>query len=180
MRAKVDLGWIPIVLLCIGASIVYGIAHDMVTAHLCVEYFTIGHANVFGTGDPTVLALGWGVVATWWMGLFLGIPMAFAARFGARPKRSARSLVRPIGLLLLVMAVCALLAGLGGWYGASAGQLQPRGTLGARVPEDRHTAFLAVWFAHIASYLVGFAGGVALCFWVSLGRVSADARPRPR
>ena len=28
------------------AAIVYGIVHDQVTAHLCVEYFTIAHPPV--------------------------------------------------------------------------------------------------------------------------------------
>ncbi len=32
---------ISIIAMCIGAAIAYGILHDLVTAHLCVEY--IGH-----------------------------------------------------------------------------------------------------------------------------------------
>jgi hypothetical protein len=32
-----------IVLVCIFASIVYGIAHDQVTARICVQYFTVFH-----------------------------------------------------------------------------------------------------------------------------------------
>jgi hypothetical protein len=46
------------------AAIVYGIGHDQVTAHLCVEYFTIGHPPIFPTASPFLLALGWGVIAT--------------------------------------------------------------------------------------------------------------------
>lgn len=52
-----------IVLLCIGSAIGYGIAHDQITARVCVEYFTIGHPRVFDTESPTLLALGWGVIA---------------------------------------------------------------------------------------------------------------------
>jgi hypothetical protein len=77
------------------ACIVYGIIHDQITARICVEYFTIGHAPVFDTEDPSLLGLGWGVRATWWVGLFVGIPLATFARIGGRPKRSAVPLIRP-------------------------------------------------------------------------------------
>jgi len=85
-----------IVLMCVAAAVVYGIAHDQVTARVCVEYFTIGHPPIFGTDDPTLLAFGWGTLATWWVGLGLGVALAFVARAGSRPKRSAASLVRPV------------------------------------------------------------------------------------
>ena len=78
---------LAIVALCIGAAVVYGIAHDQITARICVEYFTIGHPPVFATDDPTLLGLGWGVIATWWVGLMLGIFLALAARAGRRPPR---------------------------------------------------------------------------------------------
>jgi len=56
-----------IVLTCVVASVLYGILHDQVTAHICVEYFSVFHSPVFPTESPTLLALGWGVIATWWM-----------------------------------------------------------------------------------------------------------------
>src|SRR5258708_36065191 len=94
-----------IVILTILSAVFYGIVHDPFTARICVEYFTIGHPPVFSTQSPTLLALGWGVIATWWVGLILGIPLAIAARVGTRPQRSAGSLIRPISVLLLVMAI---------------------------------------------------------------------------
>ena len=48
-----------IVLLCMASAIIYGIGHDQVTARVCVEYFTIGHAPLFPTASPTLLALLW-------------------------------------------------------------------------------------------------------------------------
>src|SRR5436190_782619 len=60
--------FLGIIAMCTGAAIVYGVVHDQVTARVCVEYFTIGHPPVFGTDDPTLLGLGWGVIATWWVG----------------------------------------------------------------------------------------------------------------
>src|SRR3954463_16695995 len=96
-----------IVLLSIAAAVAYGILHDQVTARVCVEYFTIGHPPVFPTESPTRLGIGWGIIATWWVGLLLGIPLAVAARAGRRPWRGVRSLVRPVLTLLLVMGGCA-------------------------------------------------------------------------
>ena len=64
--------FMAIVVLCIVSSVVYGIVHDQITARICVEYFTIGHPPVFETDDPTLLGLGWGVIATWWVGAGLG------------------------------------------------------------------------------------------------------------
>jgi len=55
---------LAIVLLCIGSAVMYGVLHDQVTARICVEYFTIGHPPVFPTDDPTLLGIGWGIIAT--------------------------------------------------------------------------------------------------------------------
>lgn len=106
---------IAIILTCIFAAVCYGIVHDQITARICVEYFTIGHPPVFGTDDPTLLGIDWGIIATWRAGFLLGMPLAVAAWGGSRPARSLRSLIRPISKLLGVMAICALFAGISGW-----------------------------------------------------------------
>ena len=56
-----------IILRSVLAAAGYGIIHDQITARICLEYFTIGHTPVFATTSPTLLALGWGVIATWWL-----------------------------------------------------------------------------------------------------------------
>ena len=114
---------IAIVILCIGSAAVYGIVHDQITARVCIEYFTIGHPPISDTTSPTWLALRWGIIATWWAGFLLGVPLAIAARVGRRPKRSVQSLLRPILTLLLVMGVCALVAGIVGYALARAAPL---------------------------------------------------------
>src|SRR5439155_1067124 len=96
---------IRIILLATLAAIAYGVVHDQVTARVCVEYFTIGHPPVFNTDSPTLLALGWGVIATWSVGLLLGVSAALVSRLGHRPKYTAACLVRPIAVLLVVMGV---------------------------------------------------------------------------
>jgi hypothetical protein len=151
-----------IVLLSIGAAVVYGILHDQVTARICVEYFTIGHPPIFNTDNPTLLGIGWGILATWWVGLILGVPLAFAARAGSRPKREVRTLFRPIGWFLIILAANALLAGCIGWLLASNGVVKLDPYMAGQLPQDRHVPFLIDLWAHSASYLVGFIGGIVL------------------
>lgn len=151
-----------IVLQAIAAAVFYGVLHDLVTAHLCVEYFTVAHPFVFPSDDPVVMALLWGVLATWWVGLLLGIPLALAARAGSRPKLGARDLRRPIGRLLLIMALSALIAGFAGFTAAEAGWIWLVPPLDQKIPLARHSLFLFAGFAHAASYLVGLVGGMVL------------------
>jgi hypothetical protein len=153
---------LAIIALCIASAVVYGILHDQVTARVCAEYFTIGHPPVFATDSPALLGIGWGIIATWWAGLLLGIPLAVVARAGRRPRRSVRSLLRPIFTLLLAMGVCALLAGIAGFVLGSIEAIVLVDRLASRVPRDRHARFLADGGAHLASYIVGFIGGFAV------------------
>jgi hypothetical protein len=157
--------FLGIVLFCVLAACAYGVAHDMVTARVCVEYFTIGHPPIFHTDDPTLLALGWGIIATWWVGAILGVALAVAARVGNRPPRPLASLVRPVLLLLAVMAVSALCAGVVGWFTASRGGMVVVPPLhdAQDLPPEKRAAFLADLWAHSASYLVGFVGGLVVC-----------------
>ena len=112
---------IAIVLLCLAAAVGYGILHDEVTARISLKYFTVGHPDLFGTDSPTLLGIGWGIVATWWVGLLLGVPIAVAARLGPRPKLTAWDLVRPMGQLLLIMVCGAVAAGLAGFTASHLG-----------------------------------------------------------
>jgi hypothetical protein len=105
---------VKIILTCIVAAVLYGIIHDQITAHNCVEYFSVFHPPVFPTTSPTLLALGWGVIATWWVGAFLGLLLALAARAGSRRKVGVGELIRPIATLLAAMGVLAATAGLVG------------------------------------------------------------------
>lgn len=153
---------LKIIGLCVLAAVVYGIAHDQVTARVCVEYFTVGHPRVFDTESPTLLAIAWGIIASWWVGLLLGAPLAFAAIRGPRPRRSARSLLRPVSMLLVCMAGTALVAGVIGFALGNAGVVFLVEPLASRVPADRHVVFIADLWAHSASYLTGFVGGIVV------------------
>jgi hypothetical protein len=171
---------VGIIVMCVTAAVGYGIIHDQVTARICVEYFTVGHPSVFGTEDPTLLGIGWGIIATWWVGLLLGVLLSQAARAGSRPQRSALSLLRPILGLLAVMAICAAAAGLVGWMLASISAVHLVGPIAQRLPAEKHAPFLADLWAHSASYLVGLVGGVIVMMlvWRSRGPAALDAAKR--
>lgn len=159
------------------SAIAYGIAHDNVTARVCVEYFTIGHQTIFETTSPTVLALTWGVLATWWVGLGLGIFLALTCRVGRKPKLSAVDLIRPLGILLASMAGISTLAGLAGWFAANRGWIFLVGGIAERVPSEKHIAFLADLWAHLAAYASAFVGGIVLAIWATIrrGRLARSA-----
>jgi hypothetical protein len=171
---------LKIILLCVVAAIIYGVLHDQVTARVCVEYFTIGHPLVFRTHSPTLLALGWGVIATWWVGVILGIPAALVSQVGSWPRYTAAALVRPIGGLMLVMAGASLLAGVAGYMVAKAGGVWLVEPLASRVPATNHNAFLADLWAHLGAYGVGLLGGIALCGWVLIQRRRMAIRGKGR
>ena len=172
--------FIAIVLFSIGAAVFYGIVHDQITARVCLEYFTIGHPPLFSTDSPTLLALSWGVVATWWVGLPLGILLGAASRLGTWPRLGVRALFRPTMLLLIMMGLAAAFFGWRGFHRASLGTVHLPAALAAAVPPEKHAAFIADWFAHSASYAVGALGGLALCFWLIRGRwLLATARAHP-
>jgi hypothetical protein len=155
-----------IVLLAIGGAVVYGVVQDQVTAHICVEYFTIGHYDYWGLQNPTLLAFGWGVIATWWVGLFLGIVVMISAQARSRPRLTAQDLLRPTLILLTSTGLIALLAGITGYVLAQHGVVHLAGSLATSVPAARHVAFLADLWAHSAAYLAGFIGGIVVCVWV--------------
>lgn len=157
-----DMSGLRIVLLSIVAAIGYGILHDLVTAHVCVQYFTVAHPVILPSADPVVMALLWGVLATWWVGLGLGVPLALAARFGKRPKLSAGDLFPQILSLLKVMACFALLLGLIGYFCSQMHWIWLLPPMSEQIPRENWDGFFFDAFAHVGSYLAGLVGGVIL------------------
>jgi hypothetical protein len=166
--------FVSIVVLCIVAAVLYGVVHDQITARICVEYFTIEHPPVFGTDDPTLLGLGWGVIATWWVGLILGVLLALSSRVGSWPQLSAKQLVRPLAIMLAVVVVVAFVAGVVGNVAASRRWVWLLEPMASQVPQDRHVAFLTDLWAHLASYIGGFLGGILLCGYAIVRRARAQ------
>ena len=72
--------------------------------------------------------------------LLLGVPLAIAARAGRRPTRAADSLIRPMGVLLLIMALIACAAGIVGYALARKKMVFLLYPLSEDVPAGKHAA----------------------------------------
>jgi hypothetical protein len=155
---------LKIVFYSIAAGVLYGIIHDQITVRICAGYFTLFHPRLLPEDfPPTLVALAWGVVATWWAGAILGLLLALAARAGSRAELAAASLLPSIGKLLLVMAGSATLFGIIGFVLASNGVIFPPLWVQSQLPPSRFPNFMADWWAHTASYASAFLGGMVLC-----------------
>ena len=152
---------LKIIVFSVLAAVVYGILHDQVTAHVCVEYFTVAHPPFFATNSPFWLAVGWGIIATWWVGAILGLILTLSARCGAAPKIAFCSLRPEIVLLMLISATMALAAGLLGALLQSSG-LNVIGSWENEILATRHSRFAFAAWAHTASYFFGGTGGLIL------------------
>ena len=155
------------------AAIIYGILHDQVTAHVSVEYFTIAHPPVFPTQSPFLLAIGWGIIATWWVGLPLGILLAVAARLGRNAKCGLGDLRRKIVLLMIVSGCTAMIAGVTGASLFAMHVMELTGEWATVIPKSRWPYFAFALWAHSASYLVGVLGGMFLVGTVLKRRLDA-------
>jgi hypothetical protein len=160
-----------IVLLGTAAAVIYGIVHDQITARLCVEYFTIAHPPLFPTDSPTILGICWGIAATIGVGALLGALLALVSQSDNLPPLPVRRVLKPILVLLAATAISAALAGLLGFELSRRAIVGLPATFAELVPASRHHRFMAVWFAHGASYLVGVSGGalVILRIWRQRG-----------
>jgi hypothetical protein len=156
---------LKIVALTIVAAVIYGILQDQVTARVCVEYFTVAHPRVFDTDNPTALAFGWGVIATWWVGVLLGVPLTLVARLGRRPKLTARDLVRPLLVSMGCIAVIAFIAGLVGFGSSRDGVNLLPAPVVEKIPPEKVPLLLADAWAHSAAYGGGFVAGLVLWVW---------------
>jgi hypothetical protein len=155
-----------IILISVGAAMAYGIIHDQITARLCIEYFTLAHPPLFPVSSTTLLALCWGVAATFGIGLVLGFLLAKVSQSPGLPAIPIPSLYRPLLVLVAVTAVAATIAGYVGFVLSQHSvillpELLPDDWVGL-LPRSQRDRFMAVWFAHGASNLFGLVGGAVL------------------
>jgi hypothetical protein len=92
--------------------VAYGIIHDQYLIRVSPSHFTDYHPDIFPTSNPTLLALGFAVMATFGPGLALGYLMYAAARLGRRKKASPKRVYLTILVLLLALELIAVSAGL--------------------------------------------------------------------
>lgn len=154
---------LKIILTTLVVTVCYGIIHDMVTAHLCVEYFTIGHPKIIESESPVKLALAWGIIATWWVALPMGILIAGFNCLGSYPPLEYKQVVRLILRLILMMVGLALLAGITGFILSEMNVIYLVSHLAEQTDKSNHSKFLATGWAHISSYLTGVTGTLFIC-----------------
>jgi hypothetical protein len=154
-----------IVLLCGLGMIGYGALQDQISARLSPEYFTIGHAPVPGISHPTLVGIAWGFLGGFPGGIALGIPLALAATLGDLPRLTARTLARPLLIVLAVTAIGTLIAGASGAYNASVVNIAIGEPWASFVPHERQWHFFVVACAHFGTYLGAGIAGCGLCLW---------------
>jgi len=132
-------------------SICFGLIQDQITIRLCPEYFTIWHPNPLGIHNLTILALYWGVVATWWVGLILGILLSWIAVWGDKPLPYFAYIRKLLFATTLMSALSAILAGI---IAASSNFIAPNWIMGeiARLPLETKRAFSMDLAIHTVAY----------------------------
>ena len=133
----------------IGLACVLGICLDMVTANVAVEYFTVHHPRIVETERPWLLAIVWGVGASWWFGAIAG------AIVGAINHRRQEPL-QPARILKWVAIACFVL-----WFLMIAILVSVLAVANTIPVEDRRPTFdydrriMAVAIAHQFEYILG-------------------------
>ncbi len=153
------LGFLAAVLGITLLSGLYGALHDQLSFTIAPEYFTRFKYDQFGFEPewfgghrPAVAVIGF--LATWWVGVFIGLFLGGTALLQPDALSMRRAILRGVSITLCVAAVCAL-AGL--VYGRFLLEDLPQGWFLPAEVLDRH-AFLSVGSMHNASYGGGVLG----------------------
>lgn len=153
----------------------YGVIHDEITAHLCVEYFTVAHPNLFPTRSETLLGLAWGITGTFWLGLLLGAVLARVCTYGKRVV-SRKFLLKRICLIIITSALTAFLAAMVVYQFALRSHLL---LPDPNVPVAKHALFYAVWAAHLGSYVASIVASLAVILNVASINIVGAAASEP-
>jgi hypothetical protein len=158
---------VPFVLRLTLATCLLGIAMDMVTAHVAVEYFTVHHPHVVNSNSPIVMALVWGIGASWWFGAIAGVILWIYNRRRPVPLPATKILgaaYKVLAVLWVVLMVILLVV-------YSAAGLVPGEHRGASFEHDRRLVAVAV--THSTEYILGATAVVGLLIWVNRATRSA-------
>ena len=145
------------------ATCLLGIAIDVVTANVAVEYFTVHHSHVVDSDSPWVMALVWGIGASWWFGLIAAALIWWTNTRRTRPlprKRIFRMVVRSLIVIWLLMM------GILGAVYAFAGLITPQQR---RPTFESDRRLMAVAMSHATEYVLG--GIVTLVLLVRVAKL---------
>ena len=140
-----------------------GLAVDVVTANVAVEYFTVHHPHVVDIHSPWIMAVVWGIGASWWFGLIAGVLLWWMNARRPRPlseRRVLRMIVPAlVAIWFVMMAIVAGVYGIAGWI--------PENQRRVTFESDRR--LMAVAFSHYTEYALG--GIVTIVLMVRIARV---------
>ena len=163
-------------LICVATAIAYGVVNDQVTSAISWEYYYHGKAldKVLGpTTPPDRLALSReaakiGAMATWSVGLILGVAILIAnnpSRHPSRdpsrnrPQRSFRELIKLLPMVIALAVAFAIVVGVLGWFGWLNWISEDfRDMWHADIFRPRR--FTAAYGAHLGGYIGGLFGGI--------------------
>lgn len=169
MNAGVRI-FLVIVLGAIGFACLLGIALDLVTANVAVEYFTVHHPRIVASDNPWVLAIVWGIAASWWFGAIAGAVVATVNQRRPEP-------LPPLRILKWTFFACVVL-----WL-IMIGILLAALALSNLIPlEQRRPTFesdrrlIAVALAHQSEYVLGAIAGliIAVMTWRAKTKSNAE------
>lgn len=159
--------------LSIALAVGYGLIQDQITIRICPEYFTVWHPNPLQIDNITLLALYWGVAATWWVGLILGVIIGAIASEGGMPRATFCEVRKRLVRLMLAAAVCTITAGIVAEVTGFTVSPRIAGPAILRLNAAELHAFSVDWAAHNMAYLSAFMGAVVVAFLTWLSRLSA-------
>ena len=144
-------------------SCLLGLSIDVVTANVAVEYFTVHHPHILNSQSPWVMALVWGIGASWWFGLIAGVLLWWMNLRRPQPlsgKRIVRMIVPCLVVIWLVMmGIVAGVYGIAGWIPEKQ----------RRVTFESDRRLMAVALSHSTEYALS--GIVTIVLMVHVARV---------
>ena len=150
----------------------FGALRDGLLRLYVPEYFS-GAVDKVAPLESVLLA---GAVTWGTFGLILGTGLACAARLGKRPKREAQALLKPILVLLALIAGFSLLAGIFGAIATNFGLIVLSPEARDEFPVRMWSGLQFCWFAQIMGNYVGFVAGGMQVAWVWVSRKRFTAR----
>jgi hypothetical protein len=152
--------------------VTYGILQNQVSARLCPEYFTQFHKPIPDVTDPTLLAVCWGFLASWWGGTLFGYVAGLVATLGPRPPLTTRDFVRPLLVYLVALTTVVAISGVSVWINSTNLGVSIDPSFTWQFPAvSRHKNLLIVATYHMVAYATATVGGVIVCVWLGRERV---------
>ncbi len=158
------MNFIKCFLLVFFGVIIFSILHDLITANICLEYFTKAHVKVISSENPFILALFWGVFASWW----LALPIAFSIAMIIHHKKSVsfiwlrkKIITNLSGLFLLCVFV-----GIIGFTLSKFEIIRPSENFLLKIGNIHWENFFYCIFSHTCAYVGGILVGGLLIFQI--------------